>query len=82
MKNRAENMLKNLVPDPFLNFENNTKQLSHARNYFKNKIFRKKIIKKSLKSKLYNFFNAVAFKGQDYKKQKVPRNSEQLLFRL
>ena len=31
---------------PLFNFGNNPKQPLHAKNYFENKIFRKKIIKK------------------------------------
>ena len=35
-----------VVPDPFLIMVNNSKQPLHARNSFKNKTFRKRIIKK------------------------------------
>ena len=37
-------------PRPFLILVNNPKQLVHARNYFRNKILLKRIIKKPLKS--------------------------------
>ena len=49
-------MHQKLVSDPFLLLANISKQPSHARNYFKNKIFWKRIIKKFLKSHLYFFF--------------------------
>ena len=39
-------MYQKLVPDPSLILVNNPKQPLHARNYFENKIFWKKIIKK------------------------------------
>ena len=41
-----------LFPDPFLVLVNNLKQPLHTRNFFENKIFWKRIIKKPLKSKL------------------------------
>ena len=46
MENHAENVHRKLAPDPFLILLNNLKQLLHARNYFKNKVFGKRIIKK------------------------------------
>ena len=49
-KCHAENVHQKLVPDPFLVLVNNPKQPLLARNSFKNKIFWKRIIKKSLKS--------------------------------
>ena len=49
-KNHAENMYQKVVPDPFLMLVNNPKQPLHARNYFKNKVFWKRIIKKPLKT--------------------------------
>ena len=42
----AENMHHKLVPDPFLVLANNSKQPLHGKNYFKNKTFWKRIIKK------------------------------------
>ena len=39
-------MHQKLAPDPFLILLNNPKQPVHARNYFKSKIFGKRIIKK------------------------------------
>ena len=38
-KNRTENVQQKLVPDLFIVVVNNPKQPSHARNYFKIKIF-------------------------------------------
>ena len=49
-KNNAENMHKNLVPDPVLILLNNPKQPLHARNSFTNQIFWNRIIKKPYKS--------------------------------
>ena len=42
MKNHEENVHQKLVPDPFLIFVNNPKQLLHARNYFENKEYYQK----------------------------------------
>ena len=50
LKNDVENAHQMLVPWPFFNFGKNPKQRLNARNCFKNKIFWKKIIKKTLKS--------------------------------
>ena len=50
MENHAENVHQRLVPDPFLILVNNPQQPLHARNYFKNKIFQKRIIEKPYKS--------------------------------
>ena len=47
---------RSVVPDPFLILWYKLKQLLHARNSFKNKIFSKRITKKPLKSQLYFFF--------------------------
>ena len=44
-ENHAENVHQKLVPDPFLILVNNLNQPFHARNYFKNKLFWKRIIK-------------------------------------
>ena len=52
-------MHQNLVPDPFFILVNNPKQSLHARNFFKNKIFWKGIIKNFLKSWLYFFFQTL-----------------------
>ena len=52
----AEHMHHKLVPDPLLILVNNPKQSLHAINFFENKIFWKRILKKSLKSELYFFF--------------------------
>ena len=49
LKNHAENVHQKLVPHLFLFLVNNPKQPVQARN-FKNKILRKRIIKKPLKS--------------------------------
>ena len=53
------------------------KQPLRARNYFKNKIFWKAIIKNLLKSQVFFFLNPVPLNGQSYQKQK----GDQLLFR-
>ena len=45
MENHAENLHQKLVPDPFFILVNNPKQLLHARNSSKNKIFQQRIIK-------------------------------------
>ena len=45
-KNHAENGHQKLVPDSFLILVNNPKQLLHARNSVKIKIFSNRIIKK------------------------------------
>ena len=52
MENHAENVHQKLVPDPFLILVNDPKQPLHAINYFKNKIFWKRIIKKPLMDKI------------------------------
>ena len=61
---------------------NNPKQPLNARNYFKNKIFSKKIIKNVLKNLLYFFSNPIPFKGQSYQLQTGSGTSDMLLFRL
>ena len=45
LKKYTENVHPKLVPDPFLLSVNISKQPLHARNYFKNKIISKRIIK-------------------------------------
>ena len=55
-------------PDTFLLLVNNTKQPLHSRNSFKNKIFIKRIIKKTLT--LFFLLNPVPFNGLDYEKEK------------
>ena len=56
MKNHTENVRQKLVQDLFIILVNNPRQLLHARNYFKNKIFWRGIIKKLLKSNfLFSF---------------------------
>ena len=52
----GEYVSKKVVPHYFIILVNPTKQPSHARNCFKNKIFCKRIIKKPYKSELYFFF--------------------------
>ena len=44
-KSYPENVNQKLVPDPFLILVYTSKQSLNARNYFKNKIFSKRIIK-------------------------------------
>ena len=51
----------------------------HAWNYFKNKIFWKRMIKKLI---LIFLSNLVPFNGQSYQKQKGPETSDHSLFRL
>ena len=46
LENHAENVHQELVLDPFLILVNNPKQSLHTRNYFKSKIFGRRIIKK------------------------------------
>ena len=55
-KNNAENMHQKLIGDPVLILVNNPKQQLHASNPFANRIFKKRIIKKVLKSWLYFSF--------------------------
>ena len=45
LENHAENVHQRLFPDPFLTLVNNPKKPLHARNFFNNKIFWKRIIK-------------------------------------
>ena len=47
---------RKLMPDHFLILVNNPKKPFHARNYFTNRMFWKRIIKKFLKSQLYFSF--------------------------
>ena len=61
MGNHAEKVHQKLVPDPFSILVNSPKQALHARNCFKDKIFSKRLIKKSLKSQLYVFFRTQSF---------------------
>ena len=83
MENHAEYVLQKLVPDPFLILVIMPKELLRARNFFKNKIFWKRIIKKSWESELYFFLlNPVRFHRQDYENQKGPGSTDQSLFRL
>ena len=48
---------------------NNTKQPLHARNYFQNKTFRKRIIKNLKRLSIYFSSNPVSFNGLGYEKQ-------------
>ena len=73
-------MQQKLAPEPFLILLNNQKQPLPARNYLKNKVFWKRIIKKSLRS-FFFFSNPVPFNGQCYHKQKGSGTSHQSLFR-
>ena len=74
-------MDQQLVPDPFLILRYKLKQLLHARNSFKIKIFERE--SESLKKVNFIFLsNPVAFNGQSYQKQKGSRPSDQSLFRL
>ena len=69
-------MQQKLVPDPFLILVNNPKQSFHLRNYFKNKIFWKRIIKKPEK---VNFI--FSFEPSP-STQQLPGTSDQSLFML
>ena len=67
------------IPDPCFILVNNPKQPLHARNYFKNKIFWKRIIKKLIitlkKLTLVFLSNPAPFNRQSYEKQKGPGTS-------
>ena len=66
-------MDQKLAPELFFVLVRNPKQQLHAKNYFKNKIHWKGIIKTLQKIKLYFFLsNPVPFNGQSYQKQKGP----------
>ena len=60
-KNHAENVQQKLVSDLFIILVNNPKQPWHARNYFKNQIFRKRIIKKPKKGNFIFSFEPSPF---------------------
>ena len=60
------------VPDLFIILVNNPKHPLHTRNSFKCKIF----------LSLFFLSNPVPFNTQNYQKQRGPRTSDQLLFRL
>ena len=66
-------MQQKLVPDLFIILVNNPKQSLHARNYFKSKIFWKRII-------LFFLSNPVPFNRQNYQKQRGPGTNDQSLF--
>ena len=83
MERHAGNVHQKLVPNPYHILVNNLKQLLHARNFFKRKIFRKTIIQKlSKRLSLFFLLNQVLFSGQSYQKQIGPVTPDQLLFRL
>ena len=68
-------------PDPFIILLNNQQQPLHARNYFKNKVFWKRIIKKPFKKLTLCFLsNPVPFNGQSYQKEKGSGTRHQSLF--
>ena len=70
-------------PRPLFNSGKFLKQPLRARNYYKNKIFWKRITKKTLKkSTLFFLPNPVLFNGQSYQKQKGSETSDQSLYRL
>ena len=79
---QKENMHQKLVPDTFLSLVNNPKQPLHAINFFKSKIFWKKIKKDFKNLTLVFLSNPVPFNGQNYHKQKGPWTNDQLFFRL
>ena len=69
-------------PRPLFNSGKFLKQPLRARNYYKNKIFWKRITKKTLKkSTLFFLPDPVLFNGQSYQKQKGSETSDQSLFR-
>ena len=73
-------MHQKLATDAFLTLLNNPKQPLHAKNYFKNQVLWKRIIKKPLKS-LFFPSSPVPLSGQSYEKQKGPGTNHQSLFR-
>ena len=76
-------MQQKLVPEVFIILVNNPKQLLHARNYFKSKIFCKEDYQKALKKVTFFLLSSpVPFNRQNYQKQKWPGTSDQWLFRL
>ena len=76
-------MHQKLAPDPFLILVNNPKQSLHAKISFKNKLFLKRGLSKSLKKVNFIFaLNPVSFNGQSYQKQKGTGTSDQSLFKL
>ena len=75
-------MQQKLVPDLIIILVNNRKQPLHARNYFKSKIFWKRIIKSLKKVPSFFLSNPAPFNRQNDQKQKGPRSSDQSLFRL
>ena len=74
-------MHQKLVSELFFNLINNPKQLLHARNSFKN-ILKEDYQKPLKKDNLIIYSNPVLFNGKSYQKQKGPRTSTPLLFRL
>ena len=66
---------------PLFYFGKHPKQLLHARNSFKNRIFGKRIIKNLLKSQLYFFFRTQSLL-MDKVMKKGPGTSDQSFFRL
>ena len=64
-------------PRPFLILVINPKQPFHARNSFKNKIWKEDHLKNVKKLTLLFLSNPVPFNGQDYKNQRRPGTSDQ-----
>ena len=80
MEKSCGKLARKASPNPFLILVNNPKQLLHAINYFKNKMFWKRVIKRPLKKlTLYFLLNPVHFNGQE---QKGPETSDQSFSRL
>ena len=67
-----ENVHRKLVPDPFFILLND--QNSHC--------MQELLSKDILKGNNQKYFNPVPFNSQSYQKQKEPRTSDQLLFKL
>ena len=65
-------MQQKLVPEVFIILVNNPKQLLHARNYFKSKIFGKRLSKSLQKVTFFVLSSPVPFNRQNYQKQKGP----------
>ena len=73
----GKNVHQTRVPVSFSILVNNPKETFHARNYSKNKIFWKRIIKKPQKCQIYFFLsNPAPFNGHDYERKKEPETCD------
>ena len=83
MEKSCRNYAPKSSPRFFLILVNNSKQLLHARNYFKNKRFWKQDYEKALKKLTLLFLsNPIYFDKQDHEKQKESETGDQSLIRL